>query len=235
MPTLTYDFDARETLLTAQDVVDNAPVDPNSYADQRSQFITIREEKLFRAKFGMDFYKALLADKVKYSAVSGSGLTVYTNFQEGTTYGASAVVLYKNRLYKAKASGTTQIPTNEGRWTIAPKFETADNEYLWRRYLCTVLAFSVSSDSLFYRMVSDTPMGLVQKYDEGKTRPIKVQEAGRLKQEYQADIDDLIATMDAFLLENAEIFPDYLPTKEGCKSKNKYAKSKGRNFGFNTY
>jgi hypothetical protein len=235
MPTLTYNFDAKETLLTAQDVVDNAPVDPNSYADQRSQFITIREEKLFRAKFGMDFYKALLADKVKYSAVSGSGLTVYTNFQEGTTYAANAVVLYKNRLYKARASGTTQIPTNEGHWTIAPKFETADNEYLWRRYLCTVLAFSVSSDSLFYRMVSDTPMGLVQKYDEGKTRPIKVQEAGRLKQEYQADIDDLIATMDAFLLENAEIFPDYLPTKNGCKSKNEYARSKRRNFGFNTY
>jgi hypothetical protein len=235
MPTLTYDFDAKETLLTAQDVVDNAPVDPNSYADQRSQFIAMREEKLFRAKFGIDFYKALLADKVKYSSASGSGLTVYTNFQEGTTYAANAVVLYKNRLYKAKASGTTQIPTNEARWTIAPKFETADNEYLWRRYLCTVLAFSVSSDSLFYRMVSDTPMGLVQKYDEGKMRPIKVQEAGRLKQEYQADIDDLIATMDAFLRENAEIFPDYLPTKNRCKSKNKYAKSKRRNFGFNTY
>lgn len=195
----------------------------------------MREEKLFRARFGMDFYKALLADLVKYSAVSGSGLTVYTNFREGTTYAANAVVLYKNRLYKAKASGTTQIPTDEGRWVLAPKFATDENEYLWRRYLCTVLAFSVSSDSLFYRMVSDTSTGLVQKYDEGKTKPIRVQEAGRLKQEYQADIDDLIATMDAFLLENAEIFPDYLPTKNGCKSKNEYAKSKSRNFGFNTY
>jgi len=235
MPTLTYDFDAKETLLTAQDVVDNAPVDPNSYADQRSQFIAMREEKLFRAKFGMDFYKALLADKVRYSAVSGSGLTVYANFQEGTTYAANAVVLYKNRLYKAKSNGTTQIPTNEGRWIVAPKFEDENYEYLWQRYLRTVLAFSVSNDSLFYRMVSDTPMGILQKYEEGKTRPIKVQEAGRLKQQYQADIDDLIATMDAFLLENAEIFPDYLPTKNGCKSKNEYAKSKRRNLGFNTY
>src|SRR5690606_9941956 len=112
----------------------------------------------------------LMADKVRYSIVAGAGLTLYTNFQAGTAYAADAVVLYKNRLYKSKALTTgTQLPTDQGFWALAPRFVDDAHNYLWERYLRTILAFSISNDSLFYRLVADTPNGIVQKYEADKS------------------------------------------------------------------
>jgi hypothetical protein len=226
---LTYEFKSTETLITLQEIIDHAPVDPASYSEQRRPFVAVREEKIFRRCFGIDFYKTLMTDKVLYSTVAGVDVTVYTNFQEGTPYALGAVVLYKNRLYKAKAVTTTQTPADEGFWTLAPRFVSDDNNYLWERYLKVILAFSISNDSLFYRLVSDTPGGLVQKFDSEKSKPIELTEAARLKREYILDVDDMIATMDFFIRENPEAYPDYKPLTDVCIN----CTPKSRNYGFN--
>jgi hypothetical protein len=229
---LTYEFGSVDTLMTQQEVVDHAPVDPNSYADQRLPFIAMREEKLFRKCLGITFYKTLMADRVIYRMVSGTGVTVYVNFKEGTSYLINAVVLYKNRLYKAKAATSgTQIPTDESYWMIAPKFVSDDHNYLWERYLRTILAFSISNDSLFYRLVSDTAQGLVQKEEEGKFKAVAIKDAGRLRQEYQTNIDDLMETMHEFMKENKDLYPDYAPLTDDCVNCNI---NKPRHYGFNT-
>lgn len=230
---LTYEFGSIETLITPQEIVDNAPVDPVSYGEQRIPFIAVREEKLFLKCMGMDFYKALMADKVKYAMTAGTGITVYVNYQETSpAHSAGAVVLYKNRLYKAKAAVTTQLPTDQGYWALAPRFETADYNYLWERYLKIILAMTISNETLFYRVVSDSPMGVVQKFEEGKSKPLDVKSVARVKQEYVTDIDDLMHTMDVFLRENAELYPDYAPNViSNCIN----CAPKRRNYGFNTY
>lgn len=226
---LTYEFGSTETLITLQEIIDHAPVDPASYSEQRRPFVAVREEKIFRRCFGIDFYKTLMADKVLYSTVAGTGVTVYVNFQEGTNYASGSVVLYKNRLYKAKTGTTAQTPADEGFWVLAARFVNASHNYLWERYLKVILAFSISNDSLFYRLVSDTPMGLVQKFDAEKSKPIELTEAARLKREYILDVDDMIATMDAFIRENKEEYPDYKPFSDVCVN----CTPKSRNYGFN--
>lgn len=228
---LTYEFKSSETLITPQEIVDYAPVDPNSYSEQRLPFIAMREEKLFRKCMGIAFYKALMANKVKYGADYNCPDETYTNFQEGKKYNEGDVVLYKSRLYKAKSlTNGTQLPTDQGFWILAPKFKSVENNYLWERYLRAVLAFSISNDSLFYRIVSDTPNGLVQKKDD-KFEPVTIKDAGRIKQEYQINIDDLMETMHLFIKDNQEKYPEYAPLTEECTNCNI---KKQRHYGFNT-
>lgn len=228
---VTYEFGSVETLITPQEVIDFSPVDPASYGEQRIPFIAVREEKIFIKCLGMAFYKTLMADKKKYAMTAGTGITVYVNFQEGTNYSSGAVVLYKNRLYKAKANTTGQLPTDQGYWALAPRFVSDDHNYLWERYLRSILAFSISNDSLFYRLVSDTPIGIVQKYQENASKPLDVKSAGRLKAEYVADVDDMLHTMDVFLRENKDLYPDYKPLTDTCVN----CAPKRRHYGFNTY
>jgi hypothetical protein len=231
---ISYEFAANDTLITPQEIVDESPVGPNSYTDQRLPFMLRREEQLFRRYFGIAFYKVLMANRRKYSEASGTGITVYVHYHEGTPYTSGAVVLYKSRLYKATAN-TTALPSNQSYWKRAERFANDDYNFLWERYLRSIIAFSISNDSLFYRLVSDTPTGLVQRYEEGKSRSLKVTEAGRLKAEYQTDIDDAMAIMDAFIRENKDIYPDYLPLKD-CNATNEFAKRRRpKNHGFNTY
>jgi len=230
---LTYEFSSLETLITPQEIVDYAPVDPNSYSEQRLPFIAMREEKLFRKCLGFDFYKAMMADKVKYGATDCQADVTYTNFTEGKKYVEDDVVIYKNRLYKAKANTTgTQPPTNQGFWILAPRFKSADYNYLWERYLRVILAFSISNDTLFYRIVSDEPTGLVQKKSEN-FQPITIKDAGRVKQEYQINIDDMMSMMHEFLAENKDIYPDYAPLKTDGNCVNCNI-NKPRHYGFNT-
>jgi len=227
---LTYEFGSLETLITPQEVIDFGPVDPASYGESRKANIVVREEKFFLKCIGMPMYKALMADKVKYRTVAGTGIVVYVNFNEGTAYSSGQVVLYKNRLYKAKSATTTQLPTDEGYWALAPRFGTDEYNYLWERYLRTLLAFAINNDTLFYRIVSDTPMGVVQKFEDGKSKPLDVQSAGRLKKEYVLDVDDMMHTMDVFIRENPDSFPDYKPLTDNCID----CAPKRRHYGFNT-
>lgn len=228
---LTYEFGSVETLITPQEVIDFGPVDPASYGESRKPNIAVREEKFFLKCAGMAMYKTLMADKVKYRTVSGTGIVVYVNFQEGTAYSSGQVVLYKNRLYKAKSATTTQLPTDEGYWALAPRFETDEYNYLWERYLRTLLAFAINNDTVFYRVVSDTPLGVVQKFEEGKSKPLDIKSVGRLKQEYVLDVDDMMHTMDVFIRENPEAFPDYAPLTDNCID---CAPKRHRHYGFNT-
>ena len=228
---LTYEFGSTETLITPQEVIDFGPVDPASYGESRKTNIVVREEKFFVKCIGMAMYKSLMADKVKYRAVAGSGIVVYVNFQENTAYTSGQVVLYKNRLYKAKSATTNQLPTDEGYWALAPRFAADEFNYLWERYLRTLLAFAINNDTLFYRIVADTPMGVVQKFEDGKSKPLDIQSAGRLKREYVLDVDDMMHTMDIFIRENPEAFPNYAPLNDKCLD---CAPKRKRHYGFNT-
>lgn len=231
-PTVTYDFGSVDTLITQQEVIDFAPVDPNSHAEQRLPFIAMREEKIFRKCLGIGFYKAMMADRLTYGEADCACDTTYTNFQEGKSYTTDDVVLYKGRLYKA-TNGTngTQIPTNQSYLRLAPRFRKDEYNFLWERYLRAVLAFSISNDSMFYRLVSDTPLGVGQKEDDGKFKPLGVRDAGRLRQEYQTNIDDLMGTMHEFIKENKDLYPDYAPFTDECVNCNI---NKPRHYGFNT-
>lgn len=88
---------------------------------------------------GEDFYDALLADLVDYSAVE--------SFVKGTAYTTGQVVEYKGIYYKA-VSNTSNEPTVATDWDYAPKFTTAIYEEFWCKFLGRYLALIAVRNSM---------------------------------------------------------------------------------------
>jgi len=231
---LTAEYDAKDSLITSKEVVDSTPVANNSYAEMRTEFLILKEEKLFRACFGKDFYADLMNDRVKYR-IDGTGDEIYVNFREGTAYAVGVFVLHEGRMYEVTLATTgTQRPSLEVQneyFKVAPKFATADYNFLWERYLRTIIAFSITESSLFYRHIQDTAKGLLKKFDEGQSRNATYQEVHALKGEYAGDIGDLIENMEAFILDNPLSFPNYRAVLKPCDSG---CNNRSRHYGFNT-
>lgn len=232
---LTVEFDSKESLITAQEVIDSTPVANTSYPDMRSHFIAMKEEKLFRKCFGWDFYLALMADKVSYKLSGGD--ETYTNFRENVNYTAGVFVLHEGRMYEVtKVTTGTQRPSLEVQneyFKLAPKFFASEYNYIWQRYLKGIIAFSITESSLFYRAIQDTAKGLVKKFDEGQTQNANIREVYALKSEYAGDIGDMIKNMEDFILDNKDltVFANYSavlkPCTTGCENRR-------RHYGFNT-
>lgn len=233
---LTVNFNARESLITTQEVIDNSPVSGTSYPEMRVQVLSIEEEKLFRKCFGWDFYQDLMADKVDYR-IDGGGDEQYTNFRETTTYSVGDFVLHEGRLYEVTQATTgAQRPSLEYQnpyFKLAPKFATDEYNFIWERYLKTILAFTITESSIVYRAYQDTPKGIVKKYDEGQTASATLREVSALKSDYAGDIADMIKSMECFILENKElaVFANYKAIKDACGER---CQPRRRHYGFNT-
>lgn len=202
----------------------------------RSSFIVMKEEKLFRKWFGWDFYSDLMNDKVAYR-LDGSGDEVYVNFREGTVYAVGDFVLHEGRLYKVTKITTgverPSLDVQNEYFVLAPKFATDEYNFIWERYLKTIIAFSINESSLFYRAIQDTAKGLLKKFDDN-TVNANFKELNALKGDYAGDIDDLITNMESFILDNKDltVFANYKAVVDSC-DEGEYRKRR-RHFGFNT-
>lgn len=223
-----------DTLITAQEVIEYSYSSNHSYVAERCNYIVGIEEQFFNNCLGWAFYEALLADKYIYrmNANTGAGEINITHFAEGANYTAGAHVEYEGVIYRAivNITGATSV-YNQAQFTRADKFKTAAYQYLWDRYLAKILAFSVTTTSVMYRLIRDTPKGLLKNYDEGQSRPADLKEAMALKAEAKVDVDMLIKSMEAYIERNAAAYPAYKTDncKQGSCTKNSFTK----NLGFN--
>jgi hypothetical protein len=229
-------MNANDTLITPQECVEYAPVDGNSYGEQRVNFIVDKEEQLFRRCFGFDFYKILLEDKIRYCLESTGSVTnpatKYSNFNENVVYTEGVYVLYKGVIYKVKKTTTgKQVPPNQSYFDESQKFATPAYDFLWKRYLRRILAFCINNDSMFFRVVRDTPKGVGQVNDDSFT-PISTKSAATMRNEWLKIIDDAIENCRLYILDNPADFKDCTWVKNECK--NECATRKIRHHGFNT-
>lgn len=232
---LTVSHSSKDSLITSQEIIDNTPVGKSSYPDMRTPFIIAKEERLFRTCFGWDFYLDLMNNKVVYK-LDGSGDEQYVNFREATNYDVGDFVLHEGRLYECtKVTTGTQRPSMEVQneyFVLAPKFATDEYNFIWERYLKTIIAFSITAGSVFYRAIQDTAKGLLKKFDEN-SETATMRELGALKGEYIGDISDIIANMEEFIIENREltVFENYKAIAEPCEDE---CRTSRRHYGFNT-
>lgn len=225
-------MEAQDTLITPQEVVQYGPGDKHESGITDCSFIVMKEEKLFRECLGWDFYLALIADRIVYDT--------YTSFVYGTNYSVGDIILENGILYECiQATTGTQTLENVLYWKVAPKFVNTDYEFLWRRYLRTLLAFTISHTSLVYKAVNLTDQGLVRKKGENFDAA-DMKDVYLLKGEYAGDIRDILKNMDEYIMANKDKFPDYIKIKENdnllCKSKDGNCGYDKKDFyGFNLY
>lgn len=201
-----------DSLITAHEVIENAPADAHSDANERCKYIVQAEEKLFIC-FGMPFYQRLLEDRVVYApAVDALPDAVgYIAFTENNAFSAGNHVLFQSTIYKVLRDTEPGIyPGNTLYFSPAPKFKTPHFEFLWQRYLKRIIAFSVLHKSIMYRFIRDTNKGVVKPYDEGVTRAATLKELQAYKGEARTDISDLVEIMETYISANRTHFPDYI-------------------------
>lgn len=226
-----FDFNQSDTLLMEDDVICHSPSSAHSYVAERCVFIATKEEKIFNKCFGWDFYLDLLNDKIKYSLTAAEGKVVYCNFIEGTPYAAGKIVLYQGKLYEVtSATNGNQKPAHPQYFKKAKRFNNDAYNFLWDRYLCKLLAFSVMSTSVMYRLIRDTASGVVKNYQSGKSEPATLKELQALKLEAIGDIDDIVENMQNFM----KRYPDCFSKYKGFQNCEKECKRKRRHYGFNT-
>lgn len=205
-------INATDVLITASEVLEATPRAQGGSPEMITPILPLKEEGLFRVWLGMEFYEDLLANLADYSS--------FSYFQEGTTYALDSVVLYRDKLYKAKASTNGSKPTDSTYWGAAPKFESETYTFFWDRYLKTVISWHVFHSGVIYQALRTSELGVsrVGGREDSETRPASARELTAFKSEISSDLNDFLQTMDRYLRANKVSFPNYLPNKYGDKS-----------------
>jgi|GEM_PF-5853896 len=224
-----------ETLITPQEVVRFDQSTDHSHATQRCAFIIDVEEELFNKCWRWEFYQALLNDKIKYveqGSLAQNGETIYEHYDRATPYAVDKVVLHQGHFYKVlQVTDGSQSISDKRYFDPMPKFRSQHYEFIWRRYLGRLIAFSVTNTSVMYRLLKDTAKGLIKQYDEGSSRPATLKEAMAIKQEAQIDVERIKANMEAYIKRNKMAFTNYKLEEDNCGSCASVSLTK--NLGFN--
>jgi hypothetical protein len=221
-----YQFLANQTLLDDFELICYSPSDEHSNAKERCNFIRIKEEQLFNNCFGWEFYLNLMQSKIVY----GTADNPFVYFRENTNYAIGDIVMHNFKLYEVtQATDGTQKPPLSTHYKSAPKFDNADYNYIWHRYLAQIIAFSVMYSTVMYRLIRDTAKGVVKNYEEGSSRAATTQEVSRLKKEAMIDVETIIENMERHIGRNKEAFPDY-QNIDSCEAA---CKPRLRHYGFN--
>jgi hypothetical protein len=218
---------ATDTLITAEEVLALDQSTDHSYALERCAHISDIEEQLFNECFGWAFYEALLADRINYQR-SGSvpvpGAVTYEIYARQDSYTVGDKVKHEGIVYTVvQNTDGTQAISDTRYFTRAAKFANANYQYLWDRYLGRLLAFSVTTSSVMYRLLKDTARGLVKQFDEGNSRPASINEVMALKREGAVDVERIRANMDEYVRRNSAAFPGYKShddcrEEDGCRT-----------------
>jgi hypothetical protein len=217
-----------QTLATSWELTRKAPVNSKFDTAALCPIIDVEEEKLFRECLGMDFYNAMFLD------LKPTPTNAYT-FVEQKAYNVGDFVVWNGVTFECLVAGSF-YNVNEGNFRVYPKFNNANYQFLWERYLCKLISWTCICSLVTYKAIEFTNTGLMRnktEYSDSAT----LKDLSIYKNEFEGDIRDLFMNMDAYLKRNAALFPLYLPntpTDCGCEPTATCASVKRRNnFGFN--
>jgi len=144
---------------------------------------------------GKDFYDALRADVIDYSAVP--------YWLEGQAYDTGDVVNYEDQVFASKIDSNTSEPTVTSDWELASKFTTAANQELWDTVLCRYLAVAVLKNSIPGIATPASANGVV-KVDGSTFEPAPETSVKRLQEWLEGQYRIARKNLDDFLQENSD-------------------------------
>lgn len=222
---------SRGSLITPNEVKKYSPSDVEDDTTIKEEFIITQEEKIFNLFFGWDFYEALMDDRIFYE-----GLSTYKGDYNGSTaYLLGDSVQFVDKIYIALSNTTGNPPTNKVIWGLAPDFGSSDFDYLWKRYLRTILACNVLHSSVLYDVLKKSAQGLVKRkgetFDNANLKELQAWKSGLYN-----DIQDVCYNMDLFINRNPDKYPLYKPLQDkNCAKPKKRFPNYGINVGGSKY
>jgi hypothetical protein len=168
--------------------------------------ICIWEENEFRRCLGISFYKILKNDVISYS-----GVDKWVN----EPYSQGAIVDYEGVIYQAMVN-TSLSPESNVDWKLAPKFNDADYEAFWCKYLAPYLANVIIKASLPRMHSYLTAIG-IQKRNSRDSEPVNDKEYAIIQRSYENEIDVIYGLMLDFVAnDDTGKFGEFGIKKEVC-------------------
>lgn len=238
---LTYDFEALQTLITSQDVIDCTPTDDHATPNYEAIFIQTKEEKLFNQSLGMELYNEMFDARVKYR-LDTTGDEQYLVFSRGVNYTSGQFVFGANAIYQVvQNTDGSQTPPQRYYFKLANKFNFAGNSektdafnFLWFRYLKNLIAWEVMYGSVATKLLRVTTEIKRTSSNNGERSGSnnRVKEVTFYRSEIGAIIDQMTMNMHLYIMRNKDHFKKYKPLMENQTGPPK--RRKRRHFGINT-
>ena len=180
-------------LLTGWEAVNNFPGSNKFEPSKITPLIDDVEESVFRRCFSTALLALMVAD-VKYNHLSP-----YPDWDRTVTYTINAYVFYQGFLYQLLGAATSlnQPPiTNQPLWTKQAKFNTADYNTWWNKYLCKYLSCLVMIPAVHYATIKTEPGGLMKTIDTNTgLSNVGVKDLFDWKQQVTIDADNILENM----------------------------------------
>jgi hypothetical protein len=190
-----------QTISLAAELVKFAPVNSKFDAAALCSILDVEEETLFRECLGFEFYEALYKD---LKTVPDA-----TTFVELKTYTAGEFVIVNGLIYECLVGGSYYNVTNANFKPIK-KFNNENYQIFWERYLGKLISWRCFYSIVVYKAIDFTNTGLMRNKTE-YSDAANTKEISFFKHEFEGDMRDLFANMDAFLRRNASLYPLYKP------------------------
>lgn len=200
---------AAKTIITPHEVIQFSAFSDGFETEHIATVLRIKEAKLFRETFGLEYYEDLLerlADPYK----NGNNIPEYN---EGSSYAADDVVIFDDNVYISKVNGNTDNPLVTATWDISKKFNTADPDNdkfnaLWE-YAKYWVANGVASEIVKVASFKTGGAGAMKKRaQEGEWGTIPVKEIHSLKADYVERSQDAFEEMFYFMVHSTKKYKD---------------------------
>jgi hypothetical protein len=200
-----------------------------SASDVQKQ-ILLQEQKAARNVIGWDFYQALLADLVDYSAAP--------DWAAGT-YNIGDLVWRLGLVYQCTATTTNTDPNGGAGWSLAPKFASACYNGLWGAglaYFLSNVIMAASCNSIAYKVA---PGGIVQ-INAADANQAATDRAQAVADKFRTDADEWWKLAVSWAIDEvkdpnlcaAGTLDDFLPVKKyntDCQNREREGLQRARN------
>lgn len=200
-----------QTIALAAELVKFAPVNSKFDAATLCSVLDVEEETLFRECLGFELYEDMKKDLKTVPDAS--------TFVELRSYNAGDFVIVNGVIFECLVAGAYYGVANSYFKPIK-KFNSDKYENLWNSYLGKLISWRCFYSVVVYKAIDFTNTGLMRnKTDYSDAASTK--EISFFKHEFEGDMRDLFANMDAFLRRNASIYQLYKPNMSsgncGCE------------------
>ncbi len=189
-----------QTLLKASWLRSYAPASAGFDAGAACTFIVQEEEHLFRKCLGWEFYLELLANQNDYSTLR--------LFRANTAYVVGDRVVDSSGIvaYECIQNTTgTQTLANEAYFTVLPIFANPAYDFIWNRYLASLIAKRVSMSMAVNVSIQLGAHGAVRPkgdlFEAATTKEIEAFKSGSA-----TDADKILELLQAYMLDHPDDF-----------------------------
>jgi hypothetical protein len=199
---------AAKTIMTPFEVIQFSAFSDGFETEHIATVLPIKEPKLFREAFGLDYYNDLL-NRLSDPYKEGDDVPEYN---EGSSYATDDRVIFDDNVYISKVDSNVDNPLVTTSWGLLKKFsDTSDNDKfnaLWD-YIKYWIANGVASEIVKAVSFKTGAAGAMKKRaQEGEWGTIPINEIHSLKADYVERSEDAFEEMFYFMVHSTKMYKD---------------------------